>query len=100
MDFVTTAFNTELGWMAVAQQDGVLAGVVFGNGSRRQAVDALRKQLERNHASALVDVVGVEDQPPRPGAGVYVGSRSTLVGVVCGPGGNVSGNTPDDCYIE
>ena len=23
-----------------------------------------------------------------------------LVGVTCGPGGNVHGNTPDDCYVE
>jgi hypothetical protein len=33
------------------------------------------------------------------GAGVYH-ARGRLVGVVCGPGGNVYGNTPDDCFIE
>lgn len=33
------------------------------------------------------------------GGGIYV-SGGTLVGVACGPGGNVSGNLPDDCYIE
>ena len=31
------------------------------------------------------------------GGGVHAG---TLTGVTCGPGGNVYGNTPDDCYIE
>jgi hypothetical protein len=34
------------------------------------------------------------------GGGVYSYRGGTLVGVTCGPGGNVYGNTPDDCYIE
>jgi hypothetical protein len=33
------------------------------------------------------------------GGGIYR-SKGTLVGVTCGPGGNVYGNSPDDCYIE
>jgi hypothetical protein len=32
--------------------------------------------------------------------GGLTGSTRFLVGVVCGPGGNVYGNTPDDCYFE
>jgi hypothetical protein len=32
--------------------------------------------------------------------GVYNASGGILFGVVCGQGGNVTGNTPDDCYIE
>ena len=35
------------------------------------------------------------------GGGVeYWPNTATLTGVTCGPGGNVVGNTPDDCYIE
>jgi predicted outer membrane repeat protein len=34
------------------------------------------------------------------GGGIYAASGSVLVGVTCGPGGNVTGNTPDDCYVE
>jgi hypothetical protein len=33
------------------------------------------------------------------GGGIYH-SGGHLVGVTCGPGGNVTGNTPDDCYFE
>ena len=63
VNFLTTAFDSDLGWMAVAQHDEVLAGVVFGHASKRQAVDALEKYLVRNHATALVDLVDLEDQP-------------------------------------
>lgn len=35
----------------------------------------------------------------RSGGGVY-GHEATLVGANCGPGGNVYGNTPDDCFFE
>jgi hypothetical protein len=34
------------------------------------------------------------------GGGLYNASGGTLLGVTCGPGGNVYGNTPDDCYLE
>ena len=44
--------------------------------------------------------VGFEDDPPSPSGGLYIGRRTTLVCVTCGPGGNVYGNTPDDCYLE
>ena len=33
------------------------------------------------------------------GGGIFH-SGGQLVGVTCGPGGNVYGNTPDDCYFE
>jgi hypothetical protein len=38
----------------------------------------------------------------RRGGGVWLwgyGER-VLIGLTCGPGGNVSGNAPDDCYFE
>jgi hypothetical protein len=34
------------------------------------------------------------------GGGLYDATGGILVGVICGPGGNVYGNTPDDCYVE
>ena len=34
------------------------------------------------------------------GGGIYAVPGSVLNGVVCGPGGNVYGNSPDDCYFE
>jgi len=34
------------------------------------------------------------------GGGIYNFGGGTLTGVICGPGGNVYGNTPDDCYFE
>ncbi len=33
------------------------------------------------------------------GAGIYNAADGILDGVTCGPGGNVYGNTPDDCYF-
>src|SRR3989304_5068228 len=45
LDFVAVAFATELGWMALAQHDEVLAGVVFGCASKRQATQSLRQNL-------------------------------------------------------
>jgi hypothetical protein len=41
-----------------------------------------------------------EAVPPGPGGGIYLVPPSTTVGVACGPGGNVYGNSPDDCYVE
>jgi hypothetical protein len=37
---------------------------------------------------------------PGLGGGLYNASDGSLVGVNCGPGGNVFGNTPDDCHFE
>ena len=34
------------------------------------------------------------------GGGLLVGPDTTLVSVTCGLGGNIYGNTPDDCYFE
>ena len=33
------------------------------------------------------------------GGGIYNAMGGTLSGVLCGAGGNVYGNTPDDCYF-
>jgi hypothetical protein len=43
-----------------------------------------------------------ENAVPGLGGGVYSASGATLAGVDCGPesGANVSGNAPDDCYVE
>jgi predicted outer membrane repeat protein len=42
----------------------------------------------------------ITDNTADQGGGIHAGSGSILVGVTCGPGGNVYGNTPDDCYFE
>ena len=39
------------------------------------------------------------DVCPEPYGGGLNHGDGTLVGVRCGPGGNVYGNTPDDCYF-
>lgn len=43
----------------------------------------------------------VHTGPPEwvTGGGIFNDTGGTLVGVTCGPGGNVYGNTPDDCYF-
>jgi predicted outer membrane repeat protein len=33
------------------------------------------------------------------GGGIHVAGQATLIGVVCGPDGNVHGNGPDDCVL-
>jgi methylated-DNA-[protein]-cysteine S-methyltransferase len=45
LDYVATVFDTELGWMGLAQRDQVLAGNVFGHASPGQAAEALRRVL-------------------------------------------------------
>ena len=63
LDFVATVFDTELGWMALAERDGLLVGVVFGHASKRQAAEALRRCLQRaQSAAAVVDFVDAEEQ--------------------------------------
>jgi len=63
LDFVAVAFATELGWMALAQHDEVLAGVVFGCASKRQATQSLRQNLAWGAASPIVDVLETEEHP-------------------------------------
>jgi methylated-DNA-[protein]-cysteine S-methyltransferase len=64
-DIVATAFETNLGWMALAHHDGVLTGVVFGHPSRRQACESLRRNLTRDSAPQTeIDFLEPDDQPP------------------------------------
>src|SRR3990172_815633 len=63
-DFVAVAFDTELGLMALAQRDEVLAGLVFGHASKRQAMAALGRYLGRADESLpTVDYLELEEQP-------------------------------------
>ncbi len=62
--FLVAAFETELGWMAIAHCDEVLAGVVFGHASKRHAMESLRRYLGRGEETpSLVDFLEVEEQP-------------------------------------
>ena len=47
LSFVGTAFDTRLGWMALAHDDEILAGVVFGHATKRHAMEALNRNIER-----------------------------------------------------
>lgn len=61
---LTTAFSTDLGWMALAQSDEVLRGIVFGYATPRQAIDSLARSLNRGAATPeSVDVVDIDEQP-------------------------------------
>ena len=62
-DLFAAAFETELGWMAIAERDEVLTGVGFGHPSERQALQALRKNLGGNAASESVVFLKIEEQP-------------------------------------
>ena len=61
-DMEAAAFETELGWMAIAERDEVLTGVVFGHPSKRQAMQALQKNLGRDAASPRLDFLEIEEQ--------------------------------------
>jgi methylated-DNA-[protein]-cysteine S-methyltransferase len=60
---VATAFDTRLGWMAVAKRDELLVGVVFGHASRPQAAAALRRLLTSADVASVIDFVDVDQQP-------------------------------------
>jgi methylated-DNA-[protein]-cysteine S-methyltransferase len=62
-DIFAAAFETELGWMAIAERDEVLTGLVFGHASERQAMQALRKNLGCTVASPSVVFLEIEEQP-------------------------------------
>jgi methylated-DNA-[protein]-cysteine S-methyltransferase len=63
-EFVATTFNTELGWLALAERDDVLAGLVFGRATERQAADALCRSLRREDGAIFpVDFLAKEEQP-------------------------------------
>ena len=57
--------------------------------------------LTMNDSSSIHDNLAVvADGTPGQGGGICSWSGDHVVGVTCGPGGNVYGNTPDDCYLE
>ena len=59
--------------------------------------------LTMNDASSIHDNRAVAaDGTPGHGGGVWLPSwrEADPIGVTCGPGGNVYGNTPDDCFFE
>lgn len=63
-DVLAAAFATDLGWMAIAHQDGVLCGIVFGHADRSRAVKSLERNLGRGRESSLViDWLELDDQP-------------------------------------
>jgi len=63
VDFAASAFDTRLGWIALALRDELLVGVVFGHATRARAVEALRRALERADRAAVVDFIDVDEQP-------------------------------------
>jgi len=63
-EFAAVAFDTELGWMALAFRTGVLMGVVFGHPNRAAARTALECYLRAQHSELeLLDFVGEEHLP-------------------------------------
>jgi methylated-DNA-[protein]-cysteine S-methyltransferase len=63
-DVLAVAFETDLGWMAIAHQDGVLRGIAFGHMDRSRAVKAMDRNLGRDRESSLVaDWLELDDHP-------------------------------------
>ncbi len=63
-DVLAVAIETELGWMAVAHQVGVLRGIVFGHAERSRATKVLERNLGRGRASSSVaHWLELDDQP-------------------------------------
>jgi methylated-DNA-[protein]-cysteine S-methyltransferase len=63
-DVLAVAFETDLGWMAIAHQDGVLRGIVFGHTDRSRAVKALERNLGRDReSSSVADWMPLDYQP-------------------------------------
>jgi hypothetical protein len=75
---------------------------ISGNLVERQGLPTFGGGVYMN-SSASLTMTGsatITGNAAGQGGGVYAESGSLLNGVVCGPGGNVYGNTPDDCYVE
>jgi methylated-DNA-[protein]-cysteine S-methyltransferase len=63
-DVVAVAFDTELGWMALAFRECTLIGVVFGHPNRAAARAALERHLRaQRHNVELLDFVSEEQLP-------------------------------------
>ncbi len=67
---------------------------ISGNTGEVGGVHLSEGDLRMSGASSITGNTGIDG----PG-GIWVGDDIELVGVSCGPGGNVYGNTPDDCYF-
>lgn len=68
--------------------------MISGNTGEVGGVDLLEGSLRMSGASSITGNTGTAG----PG-GIWVGRDNELVGITCGPDGNVYGNTPDDCYF-
>lgn len=63
-DIAAVAFETELGWMALAFDGDVLLGIVFGHPNQQAAHDRLQRYLREQHVELqVVDFVGEEELP-------------------------------------
>lgn len=64
-EVTVTAFDTDLGWMAIAWSDEALEGIAFGHASRRQAEEALARVhgLPRQ-ACSIATNQDLADAPP------------------------------------
>ncbi|MCI0333629.1 MAG: methylated-DNA--[protein]-cysteine S-methyltransferase [Planctomycetes bacterium] len=62
---IVYAFDSELGWMAIAWRDGALQGIAFGHASRRNAEMALARSLRLSQSfSHIVGDRESHDLPP------------------------------------
>lgn len=67
-EFAAVAFDTELGWMALAFRECTLLGVVFGHPNRAAARAALERYLRaQRHNVELLDFVSEEQLPAEIG---------------------------------
>ena len=69
-------------------------------GGRGGGVAMYRGTLSPSPTFTMTGSSAITGNTAGQGGGIYAASGTTLVGVTCGPGGNVYGNTPDDCYVE
>jgi methylated-DNA-[protein]-cysteine S-methyltransferase len=64
-DIAALVFETELGWMAIAHRQALLVGIVFGHAAKRQAVESLRRYIEKGAKThSVVDFLDAEEHPP------------------------------------
>ena len=69
-------------------------------GGRGGGVAMYRGTLSPSPTFTMTGSSAITGNTAGQGGGICAASGTTLVGVTCGPGGNVYGNTPDDCYVE
>jgi methylated-DNA-[protein]-cysteine S-methyltransferase len=61
---IVTAFETDLGWMAIAWREEALRGIVFGHASRRNARIALARSLRILQPRGHFDGEGLSPDSP------------------------------------